>query len=467
MKLRTKFALLVAFCTLLLLGSYYLLSMYNANNAIINFAQQSSVTISNTIVDDDDLLAHIHEQKDLETPEALLDFLTRHYSDHLFVIFRDGNVVAESFAALGLTLSYKPETDGRYSYTVLQKEYSPIVIGVNRPPEVIHLNNTELGLFWLPKNLITRSEQGQSLRRQINNHFTNALLVLSGLAILLSWLGAWYFLKPLKDIKQRFKALAGGNLDTRIELKRNDEIGEIIVSFNQLAQWLQTLHRQYKQVSSDLAHELKTPLTSMQSRVEALEDGLITADSNQYALLSKDIKTINRVVEDLCLLSLTESKQLALTMETIAISAFVQEIFDSYQLQAEQSDINFELTIDSTANVFVDQQRLRQILTNLIDNAFKYGLQGQYLKLSVSEMSNDGQALVKISVIDKGIGLDSDQQQQIFDRFYRTQSSRQDKNSLGLGLPICKQLTELMEGELTLKSEPGQGCEFSVYFVRQ
>lgn len=467
MKLRTKFALLVAICTLLLLGSYYLLSIYNANNAIINFAQQSSVTIGDNMIDDDDLVAAINQQSQLNNADELLSFLTTAYPGHHFVVFHQGKVVTESFTSDDLAFSYQAEENGKYSYTLKSLNYSPIVIGANRPPEQVQVQSDSFGLFWLPKSLITQSEQGQSLRQQINNHFTNALLVLSGLAILLSWLGAWYFLKPLKDIKQRFKALADGQLDTRISLKRNDEIGEIIVSFNQLAQWLQTLHRQYKQMSSDLAHELKTPLTSMQSRIEALEDGIIKADSEQYALLSKDIKTINKIVEDLCLLSLTESKQLTLDIESVHLASLTKEIYQGYQLKAQQLEIAFDLELDSNSCCLVDKQRFTQVLTNLIENGFKYGLDGKSLKLAVTEEQRNNQDFVKISVIDKGIGLNETQQEQVFDRFYRTQSSRHDKNSLGLGLPICKQLTELMLGELVLTSTPNQGCRFDIYLRKQ
>lgn len=416
------------------------------------------------VVDDDDIIAEIKQQQTLNDSDDLLVFLTKLYPDHYFVIFEDNVLVTESFKDDDLLLTHKPEANGQYSYAIKQDDYAPIVIGVNRPPESISLGNRTFGLFWLPKNLITRSEQGQSLRKQINNHFTNSLVLLSLLAIVLSWLGAWYFLKPLKDIKQRFKALASGQLDTRIALKRNDEIGEIIVSFNQLANWLQTLHGQYKQMSSDLAHELKTPLTSMQSRIEALEDGLIAPDSQQYQLLLSDIKSINTIVEDLCLLTLTESKQLNLNMEKTAISKLTETVYKHFELQAQQRGIDFVLDIQSHRACSIDQQRLTQVLTNLIENAFKYGLDGNYIGLIVKETKWDNKDAIQISVHDKGKGLSTEQQQQVFDRFYRAQNARNDKHSLGLGLPICKQLTELMNGQLEVESELGSGCRFNVYF---
>ncbi|MCO1337057.1 HAMP domain-containing protein [Microbulbifer sp. OS29] len=148
------------------------------------------------------------------------------------------------------------------------------------------IQNATYSLIWMPELLANHGKKQDRLKEQLNNDFTLTLIALSLVAICLSWVGAWYFLRPLKVLKTNFTQLEQGQLDTRMTIERHDEVGEIIHSFNHLATWLQDMNRQYKQMSSDLAHEIRTPLTGMQSRIEAMQDGIVPGLSHINQLKS-------------------------------------------------------------------------------------------------------------------------------------------------------------------------------------
>ena len=235
-------------------------------------------------------------------------------------------------------------------------------------------------------------------------------------------------------------------------------MSDILSSFNRLAAWLQGLHQQYKQMNSDLSHELRTPLNAMQSRIEAMEDGIVPISKEQLALLSKELTSINQLIDDLSLLSLTESNQLKLQPEEVNLSELMDRLKTRYTLQAQRDEVTLISEIQENIVHYVDELRLRQILINLIDNAFKYGADGKKIQITLTRASSG----IEIIIQDYGKGISLEQQRSIFERFYRVQTSRTDNNSLGLGLPICKQLSSLMDIALELKSDLNQGTKFKL-----
>mgnify|MGYP000126326112 CR=1 FL=1 len=196
------------------------------------------------------------------------------------------------------------------------------------------------------------------------------------------------------------------------------------------------------------------------SRIEAMEDGIVPMNNKQIKMLSTELKTINQLIDDLSLLSLTESNQLTLQNSKINVSDMLIKLVDRYKLQANQGGIELKTTVPSGVLALLDEQRLRQILINLLDNAFKYGADGKQICINLSLQEHH----FEIEISDNGVGMTTSQQSAVFDRFYRVQQSRSDHNSLGLGLPICMQLAELMGAKLTLKTAPNEGANFKLRF---
>ena len=260
----------------------------------------------------------------------------------------------------------------------------------------------------------------------------------------------------MHQLKAGFSRLEQGDLSVQIDSERTDEVGSIFLSFNQLSATLQRLQQQYKQMSSDIAHELRTPLTALRSRLEAIQDGLLKADAVQVEQLLDDLHNLTRLVDDLRLLSLSEAGQLKVELQPVDLSAMLQHLHQTYQPLAQQLLLEFELQLQE-AQVLADPLRLRQVITNLLDNAFKYGAAGRKINVSVQPAGSNWQLVVS----DQGPGIQALPVEQVFERFYRDPISGKQPGS-GLGLAICKQLTELMQGQISVHSEVGKGSSFSL-----
>lgn len=462
MKLRTKFTLLVASCTFVLLGIYYLLSVYTASNAFVEFNQKSVVQMTTELLDDDDVEAQITSLPPNLSIQQQYTALSHVFTEQLFILVQNERVILPSESATDLRITYIAVEHG-HQFKIAPLNQSPLLIQFSQEQLLLNDQMGEYALFWLPKNTLERKHQESLLMSRLADEFMLSLLGLSLLAALLSWLGAWYFLKPLKHLKHSFKDIENGNLDTRIEVIKHDEVGEILASFNRLAAWLQGLHQQYRQMNSDLSHELRTPLNAIRSRVEAMEDGILPMEPEQLSVLGKEVESLSQLIDDLSLLSLTESNQLTLQFEEVNITQLITDLMAKYQLQASSHGIVFTSDLAPNTKLVTDAKRLRQILVNLLDNAFKYGAAGRFIKVSLHACDT----YVDVAVEDHGEGMSHTQLDNIFERFYRVQTSRNDTNSLGLGLPICKQLAELLSAALTVVSEPNKGAKFSLRLFKK
>lgn len=457
MKLKTKFTLLVASCTFLLLGSYYLMSVHSASNAFTEFNQQSAVMMSSDLLDEDDVDETLNKLDSALPIPKLLKQLSTLFDKQLFIIVDDHNQTTLPESDKDYKAQYITVNNG-HQFTISQSKQRLLILQFTHTQLKLDRKAKKYKLFWLPKQLLARKQHESMMMQNLSDQFMLNLFGLSIIAAILSWFGAWYFLKPLSQLKNNFENIEKGHLDTRIDVNNQDEVSDILSSFNRLAAWLQGLHQQYKQMNSDLSHELRTPLNAMQSRIEAMEDGIVPISKEQLALLSKELTSINQLIDDLSLLSLTESNQLKLQPEEVNLSELMGRLKKRYTLQAQRDGVTLISEIQDNIVHYVDEFRLRQILINLIDNAFKYGADGKKIQLTLTRTGSN----IEIIIQDYGKGISLKQQKSIFERFYRVQTSRTDNNSLGLGLPICKQLTSLMGIVIELKSDLNQGTKFKL-----
>lgn len=232
-------------------------------------------------------------------------------------------------------VSYIPVASG-YQFKITQTDGPPLLVQFNNGQLDLVFKKIAHELFWLARSMFKRKQAESMLMTRLADEFMLSLLTLSLLAAGLSWLGAWYFLRPLKQLQTSFLDIEQGKLSTRINVKHKDEVGEILASFNRLAAWLQGLHQQYRQMNSDLSHELRTPLNAIGSRIEAKEDGIVPMNNEQMHILSRELKSINQLIEDLSLLSLTESNQLTLEYAKVNVSEMLNRLVERYKLQAKR-----------------------------------------------------------------------------------------------------------------------------------
>lgn len=260
---------------------------------------------------------------------------------------------------------------------------------------------------------------------------------------------------PLRQISVAAHAIADGNHSSRVKPANVRELAELAESFNRMAAALQQADQQRRQLTADIAHELRTPLSIIKGRLEGIQDGVYEADAEQIEALLAEVALLERLINDLHLLALADAGQLPLYRETVAPAMLVNEAVRSFAQSAAERAI--QLSAESAAglpDIEVDPQRIAQVLGNLISNALRHTPAGGVVRVTVAA-EPDG---IVFSVADTGPGIDPADLPHIFDRFYRADRARtRSSGGAGLGLAIARRLVEAHGGQIWAESELGRG----------
>ncbi|MBA4384351.1 MAG: hypothetical protein C0410_06420 [Anaerolinea sp.] len=268
-------------------------------------------------------------------------------------------------------------------------------------------------------------------------------------------LGALLFFQitaPMRKLRKAAAAIAEGDLTQRVEIRGEDEFAQLGETFNQMAANLSQAELQRQHLMADVAHELRTPLTAIQGTVEGMQDGILPCDPEQLNALIAETTLLNRLIEDLRLLSLAETNQLKLTRQPVEMNHLINQIVDRNQPQARLKEINLIQHLqEGLSTLQVDPDRLTQILSNLINNSLRYTPKDGSIEISTTQQTPT--APVTISVSDSGTGISAQDLPYIFDRFYRADKSRsRTSGGSGLGLAIVKELVEAHGGAIRVES---------------
>lgn len=280
------------------------------------------------------------------------------------------------------------------------------------------------------------------------------------IALLLGSLLARTLTQPLRELTTATKAMAAGQFEQRVTVRSRDEIGVLAASFNQMSADLAQASHARKQMTADLAHDLRTPLTILRGYMEGLQDGRLQGSANLYGIMYGEVVHLQRLVEDLRMLSLADTGELPLNRRAIDPRALLERTGLAYIVQAEQQ--NTTLRVEAPASlpsINVDTDRMTQVLNNLVSNALRHTQHGE---ITLAAAAVDGS--VQMTVSDTGIGIEPADLPFIFDRFYSVDKSRQRQGdeASGLGLAIAKAIVEAHGGSLTVVSSPGRGTTFTI-----
>jgi signal transduction histidine kinase len=273
---------------------------------------------------------------------------------------------------------------------------------------------------------------------------------------------------PLRQLKKAAAAIAGGDLSQRVQIRSHDEFGEVGQTFNHMAESLSHAEVQRQHLAADVAHELRTPLAAILGTLEGMQDGVLPLDTEQVAALHAETTLLNRMVSDLRLLSLAEAGELQLERQEVNPGGVIQQVVERAKSQANQKNIQLEADIQlDLPDVWIDPDRITQVLNNLITNALRYTPEGGTITVQAS-CPSDHRSL-HIAVLDTGTGIDPAHLPYVFDRFYRADKSRtRSSGGSGLGLAIVKQLVEAHGGTIQVESpvfqdihQQGYGTKFS------
>jgi signal transduction histidine kinase len=304
---------------------------------------------------------------------------------------------------------------------------------------------------------------GEQYLSSVNQAIIYAGIAAIIIALLLGIVLAQRLTRPLRQLAAATQAVAAGDFSQQVAVTSNDEIGDLARDFNQMARTLEISEKQRQQLLADTAHDLRTPISIMRSHLEAMLDGVFPATPENLAIVHEETLHLSRLVDDVRTLSLVETGHLPLTMSPVEISELVQQVVAAFMPLAEADGVQLNTNLTETDPIKADAARLHQVLANLIANALRYAPQGEENPPTVSVTVENQSDTVRIGIKDNGPGLTADQQQHVFDRFWRSDSARnRDEGGSGLGLAITQGIVEAHGGSISVASQPGSGTEMIV-----
>lgn len=298
----------------------------------------------------------------------------------------------------------------------------------------------------------------------VNRSTWMAGLLAAGVALILGSLLFLQIVAPVRRLTNAARGVAEGKLGQRIPVTSQDEIGQLSIAFNQMADALAQQQELRRNMVADIAHELRTPLSVIQGNLEAMLDGVLPASPEEIASLRDETALLSRLVADLRLLSLAEAGQLNLARVRTDLSDMLSRVVESVRPQAEAGQV--EIVTDFAAGLpfpEIDADRIAQVVRNLIVNALQHTPAGGQVSVRASLLGKTmNNQEITIEVADTGSGIAAEDLPYVFDRFYRADKSRsRGSGGSGIGLAIVKQLVEAHGGSVRAESSPGKGAVFS------
>ncbi len=281
------------------------------------------------------------------------------------------------------------------------------------------------------------------------------------LALFLGILISRTLTRPIRELTRATHAISEGDLSQQVQVRTNDELGELAQAFNKMSTELSRSVNARKQMTADIAHELRTPLSLIIGHAEAVHDGVLPPTLDNFEIIREEATRLEHLVNDLRTLSLADAGELTINLQVIEPERLVNEVASIFQYETSKKNISLEVNVDTPlSTIEVDPGRMTQVLTNILDNATRHTPEGGRITLSASQVNDK----VQLAVQDSGPGVPPDMLERIFERFYRTDSSRQREGEAGsgLGLAIAKSIVQAHGGQLSAESEPGQGLKIII-----
>lgn len=299
-----------------------------------------------------------------------------------------------------------------------------------------------------------------SFMASVNEVMVVAVTAALGAAFLMSLLVSQRIVEPVRQMRQASQQLAQGDYHARIQTLSRDELGDLALAFNQMAQELEQTEQRRLELIGNVTHELRTPLSSIQAMMEGLIDGVLSGEPATYVNIQSELHRLQGLVQDLQELSRVEAGQMALDPKPVPINDLVESAAARLRPQFDDKNIGLECSLEPDLPVVTaDPDRMMQVLVNLLGNALQYTPAGG--SVTVTTMSEKQRIVVSVS--DTGIGIAAEHLPHLFERFYRVDKSRsRTGGGSGIGLTIARHLVEAHGGQMWAAS-PGsrQGSTFA------
>lgn len=299
---------------------------------------------------------------------------------------------------------------------------------------------------------------------KLNDAAWRAALISLAIALVFALILAAGFIRPIRRLTSAVQTLASGDLSHRVEAKGKDELATLARSFNGMADSLQQSEKRRREMTAEIAHELRSPLAVQRAHLEALQDGIYPLTAETIQPIAEQNRLLERLVDDLRMLAMADAGELRLDITRVNLGDLLEGVLERYKPQADQKQISLSLQVSGETGLtyLLDPDRMAQIMNNLISNGLNHVPQGGWVKVSLE----GGEKAFTITVQDNGEGIPAEALPYIFERFYRADHARsRDKGGSGLGLTIARQLTQAMGGRLVAANQPEGGAVFTLSFV--
>ena len=358
---------------------------------------------------------------------------------YFVVADQNGQVV---FAGIGFTLGHS---------------VPPFMLANGEPLEV---EGEVVGTFITRRDDFLVSAAEVRFLERVRQLFMIGGVAASAVALVLGALLASTLTRPLRELIVATGAVAKGELEQEVPVRSQDELGELAASFNQMSSDLTHSRNLRRQMTADIAHELRTPLSIILGHAEALHDEVLPPTPDTFYIILDEAQRLQRLIEDLRTLSLAEAGELPLMRGPISPQTLLEKAAAGYAPHAEQKEIDLQVHIaPNLPSLYLDSDRMAQVFGNLLGNALRYTPTKGQISLSATNGSNQ----VEIRVHNSGRGIPPEDLPYIFERFYRGDKSRKRHDGgSGLGLAIAKSIVEGHDGRIWAESEVAKGVTFVI-----
>lgn len=320
----------------------------------------------------------------------------------------------------------------------------------------IQAGGETVGILLIPKAPEKSPLDYEFLRRLNGSIFFSAIATIL-FALFLAIILSTSISRPIRELTKATHAMADGDLGHQVPVRSRDEIGELANSFNKMSAALARSFNLRKQMTADIAHELRTPVSLILGHAEGVKDGVLQPTRENFEIIREEAERLEQLISDLRTLSLADAGELFVEFQPVDLNAFMSDVHAHYLTLFNQKRITLDLEPDSgIPRVTLDPGRFAQVLNNILDNALRHTPEGGSVRMKTQLAGNR----IQLSVVDSGEGVTPDEAVHIFDRFYRADQARsRNDGGSGLGLAIAKSIVEMHKGRIWAESEKGRGLK--------
>ena len=296
-------------------------------------------------------------------------------------------------------------------------------------------------------------------RDQAYSAMVLAMIAAIALSCLIGYFVARGLADPIRRITKTAGAIRGGDLTARTNLVGMDEIAQLGMTFDDMAQSIENDRELERRLINDVAHELRTPLMAMQATMEAMVDGVLPADEQRLIMLNNEVIRLGKLVDALLKLSRLENRSTPMKKEELDLGKLIEEMVLSHQMLVEEAGLALEYRYEPGIMVEADPDLIKQATANILSNAVRYTEAGGKVSMEVRH----DETMAQIMIADTGIGLSEEDLKHIFSRFWRADGGRaRESGGLGVGLAIVKEIVDRHDGWVNVESELGEGSTFTI-----